>query len=167
MDKIIRGRVWKFGDNIDTDGLAPAEALHLPWGERKQKILPTRPGFVDDVQPGDIIVAGRNWGCGSSREQAAENMKNLGLAAIAAESFGRIFFRNAVAIALPAAACPGIASSFEEGERMELDLQAAKVRNLTRNIELDCVPYTRDMLEILAKGGMLNLLGEHLVRANA
>ncbi len=162
MDNIIKGKTWKFGDNIDTDVLAPFQAMNLPWEERKGKILHTRPGFIEQVKEGDIIVAGKNWGCGSSREQAAENMKNLGVSAVVAESFGRIFFRNSIAIALPAVVCPGITNAFEEGEELLLDLENAKVKNLARSTTLDAVAYTADMIAMIRKGGMMAVLQEKL-----
>lgn len=162
MTEKITGRVWKFGDNIDTDLLAPMATLQQSWEERKEQLLPNRPGFIDQVQKGDIIVAGKNWGCGSSREQAADNIKELGVAALVAESFGRIFFRNSIAIALPGVVCPGISKAFEEGDELELDLPAAKVTNLTQGKSLDCVPYTQDMLSIIEKGGILSLLKDRL-----
>jgi 3-isopropylmalate/(R)-2-methylmalate dehydratase small subunit len=158
----IKGSVWKFGDNIDTDVLAPMQTMSISWEERKGKILHTRPGFTDEVKAGDIIVAGKNWGCGSSREQAAENIKNLEIAAVVGESFGRIFFRNAIAIALPAVVCPGVSQAFDEGDELVLDLVAAKVKNVTKNIELDAVAYTGDMIAMIEKGGMMNVLKEKL-----
>ena len=162
MEKTIKGHVWLFGDNIDTDVLAPFQTLNLSWEERKSQILHTRPGFVDEIEPGDIIVAGKNWGCGSSREQAAENVKSLGIAAIVAESFGRIFFRNALAIALPAVVCSGISKAFKEGDTLELNLKSSKIKNIATNAELDCTPYTDDMLSMIEKGGILNVLKERL-----
>jgi len=158
----IEGRVWKFGDNVDTDVMAPWKTLNLGWEERRDSVLHTRPGFVNEVRPGDIVVAGRNWGCGSSREQAAENMKRLGVAAVVAESFGRIYFRNSIAIALPAVVCPGVHGAFEEGDRMELDLSTCLVRNVTRGLQLKGQPYTQEMLSIVEKGGLMNLLRERL-----
>jgi 3-isopropylmalate/(R)-2-methylmalate dehydratase small subunit len=162
METVIRGRVWKFGHNVDTDVMAPWSSLAQPWEERRRLIFPIRPEFVEQVQAGDIIVAGRNWGCGSSREHAPENLKALGIAAVVAESFGRIYFRNSVAIAFPNIACPGAYDAFDEGDEMELDLATARVRNLTRGVELQGQPYTLEMLSILEKGGLLNVLRERL-----
>jgi 3-isopropylmalate/(R)-2-methylmalate dehydratase small subunit len=114
------------------------------------------------VSPGDIIVAGRNWGCGSSREQAPENVKLLGVGAVIAESFGRIYFRNCVAIAFPNLVCSGIATACEEGDELEVDLGSGLVRNLTRGTELQGEGYTPEMLEIVEKGGLLKMLEERL-----
>lgn len=162
MDTLIRGRVWKFGHNVDTDVMAPWGSINQPWEERRKVILHIRPEFVEQMKPGDIIVAGRNWGCGSSREDAPENLKNLGVGAVVAESYGRIYFRNSIAIALPNIACPGVHDAFEEGDEMELDLKTALVRNLTRSRELNGQPYTSEMLNIVEKGGLLEVLKEHL-----
>ena len=162
VEKRIRGRVWKFGHNVDTDVMAPWKTLSQLWEERRSSVLHPRPEFVEQVQPGDIIVAGRNWGCGSSREQAAENLKLLGLGAVVAESFGRIYFRNCIAIAFPNVVCPGAWEAFEEGDELELELATAKVRNLTRSGELPGQPYTEGMLEIIEKGGLLKVLEERL-----
>ena len=158
----IKGRVWKFDHNVDTDVMAPWKSLGQPWEERRKVILHNRPGFSDQVKPGDIIVAGRNWGCGSSRENAPANLKELGLAAVVAESFGRIYFRNSIAIAFPNVACPGIHESFDEGDEMELDLKTATIRNLTRSTELQGQAYTDEMLEIIEKGGLMNVLKERM-----
>ncbi len=160
MDMIIKGRVWKFDHNVDTDVMAPWTSLGQPWEERRKVILHNRPGFSDQVKPGDFIVAGRNWGCGSSRENAPANLKELGLAAVVAESLGRIYFRNSVAIAFPNIACPGVHEAFEEGDEIELDLKTARVRNLTRPTEIQGQTYTEEMLNIIEKGGLMNVLKE-------
>lgn len=158
MKPTIRGRVWCFGDNVDTDVMAPWNSMGLEWEERRKTILHNRPGFIDEVQPGDIIVAGRNWGCGSSREQAPENLKRIGIGAIVAESFGRIYFRNCIAIAFPNVVCPGVSDAFEEGDELELDLKSARVRNVSKETGLQGQAYAPEMLEILEKGGLMEVL---------
>jgi 3-isopropylmalate/(R)-2-methylmalate dehydratase small subunit len=158
----IRGRAWKFGDDVDTDVMAPWSTMSDPWEHRRSSVLHIRPGFADQVQPGDLIVAGRNWGCGSSREHAPENLQLLGLGAVVAESFGRIYFRNCVAIAFPNLVCPGVAEACEEGDELEIDIESGKVRNLTRGTEIQGEAYTRDMLEIVEKGGLLKVLEERM-----
>ena len=142
--------------------MAPWNSIGLPWEERKKVILHNRAGFSDQVKPGDIIVAGRNWGCGSSRENAPENLKELGLAAVIAESFGRIYFRNSIAIAFPNIACQGIHKAFEEGDDSGTGSQNGKVRNLTRPKELQGQLYTAEMLHIIEKGGLMNVLKERI-----
>lgn len=158
MQTRIRGRVWKFGDDVDTDVMAPWSTLSAPWEERRGSVLHIRPRFADQVKAGDLIVAGRNWGCGSSREQAPENLQLLGIGAVIAESFGRIYFRNCIAIAFPNLVCPGIAAACQEGDELEVDVGSGRVRNLSRGSELQGEAYTRDMLEIVEKGGLLKVL---------
>jgi 3-isopropylmalate dehydratase small subunit len=160
----IRGRVWKFGDDVDTDVMAPWNTISAPWEERRGSVLHIRPGFADRVNPGDVIVAGRNWGCGSSREHAPENLQLLGIGAVVAESFGRIYFRNCIAIAFPNLVCPGVAVGCEEGDELEIDVESGGVRNLTRGTELQGEAYTREMLEIVEKGGLMKVLEERLGR---
>lgn len=162
MDSILRGRAWKFGDDVDTDAMAPWSTLLKPWDERRHSVLPIRPEFAAGVRPGDLIVAGHNWGCGSSREQAPENLRLLGVGAVVAESFGRIYFRNAVAMAFPHFVCPGIHEACEDADVVEVEIDTARVRILTRGRELQGRPYAPEMLRILRKGGVLRLLAERL-----
>ena len=129
----IRGKVWKFGDHVNTDAIVPGFTLELPWEEAKQHILHIHPRFVQEVKPGDVIVAGHNWGCGSSREQAPVSLKHLGIVCIVAESFGRIFFRNAIAVGLPCISCPEISAAFSEGDQIEANLETAIIKNVTKN----------------------------------
>ena len=159
--KKIQGRVWKFGDNINTDLISPGRYLAAPIDAVKEHVLESvRPHFAKEVRKGDILVAGKNFGCGSSRESAPRALKELGLAAVIAETFARIFFRNAVAIGLPVLPCPSVFKSFEEGDFLELDLEEARVRNLNRNITLQGNPLPQEMLEVLNKGGIPSLLKE-------
>ena len=162
MQTVLRGRVWKFGDNVDTDVMAPWNSISLPWDERRRFVLQNRPEFADKVQPGDIVVAGRNWGCGSSREHAPENLKLLGVAAVLAESYGRIYFRNSIAMAFPNLACPGVHAACEEGDEIEVDIVSGRVTNLTRGTELQAQTYTPAMLEIVEAGGLLEVLSKRL-----
>jgi 3-isopropylmalate dehydratase small subunit len=154
----VTGRVWVFGDDVDTDVMAPWNTLSLPWEERRHSVLQIRPEFADQVRPGDVVVAGRNWGCGSSREHAPENLKLLGVGGVVAESFGRIYFRNCVAIAFPNLACPGIRAACEDGDELEFDLRTGQVHNRTRDLRLRGRPHTEDMLKILEQGGLMGVL---------
>ena len=146
MTQLIRGRVWRFGDNVNTDVMAPWDTISQPWEEARRRVLHIRPEFAEQVQPGDVVVAGRNWGCGSSREQAPQYLKNMGIAAVVAESFGRIYFRSSIAIAFPNLACPGVSSAFEDGDEIEIELETAIIRNLSKGKELQGQPYTPEML---------------------
>ena len=159
---VIRGKVWKFGDNVNTDAMAPGFAFKAPWEELKKVILHIHPKFVREAKPGDVIVAGKNWGCGSSREQAPANLKRLGLGCVLAESFGRLYFRNCIALAFPSLVCPGVSDAFDEGDVLELELEGALVMNTTTGKTLQGEPLSPDMLAIIAKGGLIPTLKERL-----
>jgi len=157
--KNIKGRVWKFGNDINTDLISPGKYLDGTIEEIKGHVLEAvNPRFAKEVQKGDILVAGKNFGCGSSRESAPQALKALGIEAVVAESFARIFFRNAVAIGLAVLACPSVYQSFKEGETLELELEKALVKNLDRNISLKGSSLPREMLDVLNKGGIAPLL---------
>jgi len=157
----IRGRVWKVGDQINTDLITPGQYLTAPIEEVKKHVLEAvNPLLAKEVRQGDILVAGKNFGCGSSRESAPRALKALGISAVVAESFARIFFRNAVAIGLAVVPCPGVSQSLEDGEMLELDLESARVKNLNRKIQLQGNPLPKEMLDVLNKGGITPLLKE-------
>jgi 3-isopropylmalate/(R)-2-methylmalate dehydratase small subunit len=163
---VIRGRVWKVGDQINTDLITPGQYLTAPIEEAKKHVLEAvNPRFAKEARQGDILVAGKNFGCGSSRESAPRALKALGISAVVAESFARIFFRNAVAIGLAVVPCPGVFQSLEEGETVELELESARVKNLTREIQLQGKPLPQEMLEVLNKGGISPLLKEMFGKA--
>ena len=158
---LIRGKVWLFRDNVDTDVITPGVYVDVPMEEMKKHVLEAlNPRFPKEVKAGDIIVAGRNFGCGSSRETAPDAIKALGVGALVAESFARIFFRNAVSIGLPVLPCPGAAKAFGEGDEAEVDIFGAKVTNLSSNRILPGQPLAKDILDILSQGGTLSLLKE-------
>jgi len=160
MDK-IQGRVWKVGDQINTDLITPGQYLTAPLEEVRKHVLEAiNPRFAKEAREGDILVAGKNFGCGSSRESAPRALKALGISAVVAESFARIFFRNAVAIGLAVVPCPGVSRSFEEGETLELDLESAGAKNLNRKIQLQGKALPKEMLEVLKRGGITPLLKE-------
>ena len=158
MSLIIAGQVWKFGDHISTDYISPGFAKEYPWEKQKSYILHIHQAFSRGCQPGDVIVAGRNFGCGSSREGAPANLKQLGIGCIVAESFGRIFFRNCIANALPVMACKGISQLFDEGDRLELDFESSVVKNLTTGKALQGPTLTPELIAIVKAGGILATL---------
>jgi 3-isopropylmalate dehydratase small subunit len=161
--KLIRGRIWTFGDGIDTDVIIPARHLVLPLAEMKHKAMePLRPAFSAEVRPGDILVAGRNFGCGSSREQAVAVLRELGIAAIVADSFARIFFRNAINLGIPVVECPGLQASVREGETVEIDLRAGTVCVPDRNLRLASSRLPDFLLEIIDDGGLIPHLAAKL-----
>jgi 3-isopropylmalate/(R)-2-methylmalate dehydratase small subunit len=157
MAVVIKGKVWKAGDNISTDLLHPGFAHAGGWEETRKYILHIHPKFSKEVQPGDVLVAGRNFGCGSGRP-AASNLLRLGIGCIVAESFARLFFRNSIASALPVLPCPGVSALFEEGDELELNLDEGRVRNLTTGKELKAESLSKDMLDIIKAGGVRKML---------
>lgn len=152
----FEGRVWKFGNNVDTDVMTPGKYMNLPMDEMKKHVFePVNKRFADEVEEGDIIVAGENFGCGSSRETAPSAIKTSGIAAVVAESFARIFFRNSIAIGLPVAVCPGVADHYQTGDRIKVNMEEWKVTNKK---ELVLQPLPKFVKEILDKGGIMNTL---------
>lgn len=157
----IKGRVWCFPENMDTDLIVPGEYLDAPVKEIMRHAFESiRPDFPQNVAKGDIIVAGDNFGCGSSRENAASVLKELGVSCVLAESFGRIFFRNAIAIGLPALACNGISAIFKDGDTATVRVAEARVVNLSGGATAECEPLSKDMIRILEQGGILEYLKE-------
>jgi 3-isopropylmalate/(R)-2-methylmalate dehydratase small subunit len=153
------GRVWKFGDHIDTDVITSGKYLNLPMEELKAHVFEAIcPGFSEGIKPGDIIVAGRNFGCGSSRETAPAALKALGVGAVVAESFARIFYRNAIAIGLLAIACPGVGRLYSDGDEAEVRFADRKVINRVSGESLDFSPFPGEMLKVFECGGIEALL---------
>jgi 3-isopropylmalate/(R)-2-methylmalate dehydratase small subunit len=154
----FRARVWKFGDNINTDLILPAVAFYLTSEEQLRYVFhANRPGWVDEVKPGDILIGGRNFGMGSSRP-AARLLKNLGLACLVAPYINGLFFRNCVNFAFPAVECPGVDEAFEEGEVAEVDFESATVKNVTRGTTLTGKLMPPKLLALVKAGGIYPLL---------
>jgi 3-isopropylmalate/(R)-2-methylmalate dehydratase small subunit len=152
------GRVWKFGDNIDTDLMQPGHALVGNIEEEARYVFEAnRPGWVDLVHPGDVIVAGRNFGTGSSRP-ASRALRRAGVGAVLAESINGLFFRNCVNYALPALECKGVQALFEEGDVASFDLRSGEIRNTTREGSLHADPWPSELLDVLEAGGLVALL---------
>ncbi len=165
---VIRGRVWKFGDNIDTDVIIPFKykARTIDPKELAQHVMEgIDPDFSKKVKPGDIIVAGKNFGCGSSREQAPLAIKAAGIAAVVAESFARIFFRNAINIGLPVLEVKGIFEKTDSGDLLEIDLSQGMVKNLSKGLTFKAAPMPDMLMEILKEGGLVNYLKKHRARS--
>ena len=153
MEK-IRGKVWKFADNIDTDVIIPGRYLRiLNMDELASHVMEgIAPDFAKKVEKGDIIVADQNFGCGSSREQAPVALKHLGVSAIIAKSFARIFYRNAINIGLPVIVAE---INVTNGDILEIDLEKGTIINLTKNESFKIKPFKKFMLDILKKGGII------------
>ncbi len=122
---------------------------------------PVRPGFADDISPGDVIVAGEHFGSGSSRESAPIAIKESGIGAVVAESFARIFYRNSVNIGLPVISCPGVTEVVSEGDDVEVDLEANVLRDLTTGESIELEPISEDLQAIYDAGGLLAYYHEH------
>lgn len=170
MDKILRGRAWKFGDNVDTDVITPMDVyMSSVLGDANaQRIMKegafrnVRDEFYKVVKKGDIIVAGRNFGCGSHRESANVVLRLLGFSALVAKSISRIFWRNSIAIGFPSLQAPGVTRMVEEGDELEIDLRSWKLKNLSSGKEIPIQPYTELMQKILEGGGILKLLKQRV-----
>jgi 3-isopropylmalate/(R)-2-methylmalate dehydratase small subunit len=151
----ITGRVWKYGDDVNTDVIFPGKytySISDPKEMAKHALEDLDPSFVENVQPGDIIVAGKNWGCGSSREQAVTCLKEAGVGAIVARSFARIYFRNCINQALPIVVCNAVEGA-ESGQEITIDFSAGTVT--TPSGEYSFPPLASEVMEILNAGGLI------------
>ncbi len=158
-DLRIKAQIWVFGNDVDTDQIVPGQYLTSPVEEQSEHVFEAiSPGFTKQFKKGGALVAGSNFGCGSSRESAPEVLKHLGVSAVIAESFARIFFRNAIAIGLPVLVCPGITGQVRQGEEVEVDLDRATVTRVAEGKVLEGVPLNEIMLDSLRKGGIMKLL---------
>ncbi len=156
---MMQGRAWKFDHDVSTDLLSPGTYAVDPVEVRMIHTLESiSPGFASDVRTGDLVIAGRNFGCGSSRETAAENLKALGVACVVAESLSRLFMRNAVAIGLPVLICAGVHEAFADGDEVAVDLAAGTITSGDGDRRLQGEPLPPEMRDILAAGGILALL---------
>jgi 3-isopropylmalate/(R)-2-methylmalate dehydratase small subunit len=152
---MITGRTWMFGDNINTDLMMPGPALYLPKEERIRYIFQAnRPDWIELMRPGDIILAGQNFGVGSSRP-AALSLRDVEVACVIAESINGLFFRNAVSFGLPALECPGITKAFSEGDIAEVDLASAIVRNASSGRSVTGISVPEDLVALMLEGGIL------------
>lgn len=159
---MITGRAWVFGDNINTDLIAPARLLKRPVAEFSRHCMePVLPNFAGEVKPGDVVVAGVNFGCGSSREQAPEALKYLGVAALIAKSFARTFYRNAMNLGLPAVVCKE-AGSIAQGARLRISLEKGVVEDLDSGKTFRCESVPPHLMAMLNDGGLLGHLEKRL-----
>jgi len=152
-------RIWKFGDNVDTDQIIPAE--YLTTGDAKKlaahAFAKVRPEFSKEVKQGDVIVAGENFGCGSSREHAPRALLGAGIRCVIAKSFARIFFRNAINIGLHLIEAD-IYDRVEEGDEIAIQFEEGIIKNLTKNEEYQFKPLPEFMQRLLKSGGLINYI---------
>ncbi len=154
---IITGRVWKFGDNIDTDRIAPGQyGTETAQVQAQHCLEGADPDFTRKAKPGDIIVAGRNFGCGSSRERAPQCIKDFGISAILASSYSRIFTRSAINIGLPILECADAAERINEGDTVEIDLDSGVIRDLTNGEVLTASQFPPFLQSLIRAGGLVN-----------
>ena len=157
----MKGKVWKFGDDIDTDIIIPGRYLVVTDPDKLAKhcMEGLDPDFYKKVNKGDFIVAGKNFGCGSSREHAPIALKGVGIGAVIAESFARIFYRNATNVGIPLLEAPGISKALEQGEEIEVDMENGFIISESgEKYEFKKLPLF--MLDILEKGGLIEYLKE-------
>jgi 3-isopropylmalate/(R)-2-methylmalate dehydratase small subunit len=154
---MLKGKVHKYRANIDTDAIIPARCLNLsePADLAEHCMEDIDAEFISRVQPGDIIVAGTNFGCGSSREHAPIAIQASGISCVIASSFARIFFRNAINTGLPLLESQEAVAGTEDGDELEVDLTGGRINNLTRGTEFTSKPYPDFMAELIAAGGLI------------
>lgn len=156
----MKGKCWKFGDNINTDEIIPARYLNTTDIKELAAhcMEDADPNFVKNARAGDVIVAGENFGCGSSREHAPLAIKAAGISCVIAKSFARIFFRNAINIGLPIFECPDAAEQIREGDEIEVDLTISEVCDHTSKKRFRFEPFPMEMQEIIQAGGLMNFV---------
>ncbi len=157
MKKIFTGKGWKYGDNINTDVIFPGKYTYQkmePEEMAKHAMEDLDPEFIKKVGEGDILIAGKNFGMGSSREQAAVAIKYAGISVIIAKSFSRIYFRNAINAGMPAIKSPEAVDAINNGEKVTVDMENGKI--ITGKGEFTFSPYPKTVMDILNKGGLIN-----------
>lgn len=154
------GKVFKFGSNVDTDVIIPARYLNVPDPAELAKhcMEDIDKEFVDKVSEGDIIVADKNFGCGSSREHAPIAIKAAGVSCVIADTFARIFYRNAINIGLPIIECPEAAKEIEDGDKVEVDFDSGMIYNRTKGTEYQGQAFPEFMQKIISNGGLINYI---------
>jgi len=154
----VNGTIFKYGDNVDTDVIIPARYLNssLPADLAAHCMEDIDADFAKNVKHGDIIVAERNFGCGSSREHAPIAIKASGVSCVIAESFARIFYRNSINIGLPILECAEAAKAIRAGDNVEVDFETGTINNLTNNETYQALPFPKFIREIIQTGGLIN-----------
>ena len=160
--KQAHGTVLKYGDNVDTDVIIPARYLNSFDAKElaSHAMVDIDPTFTKRVKPGDIMVARKNFGCGSSREHAPLALKTAGISCIIADSFARIFYRNAINIGLSILECPEAAEAINEGDEVKVDFDSGIITDVTTNQTFQAVPFPPFMQELIAQGGLVNYVNQ-------
>ncbi len=154
------GKTWKYGDNVDTDVIIPARYLNTPDAKELAKhcMEDIDTSFASKVQEGEIMIAGKNFGCGSSREHAPLAIKTCGIACVIAASFARIFYRNALNIALPILECPEAAEAIKAGDEVEVDFDTGKIIDKTSGATFEAEPFPPFMQDLIKAGGLASYM---------
>jgi 3-isopropylmalate/(R)-2-methylmalate dehydratase small subunit len=158
----LKGQAWKYGDDIDTDVIIPARYLNTsdPSELAKHCLEDLDGEFVDKMKEGDVIVAGKNFGCGSSREHAPLAIKAAGVSCVIAESFARIFYRNSINIGLPILESVEAVEAIDEGDQIEIDVNSGEIKNLTKDEVYQAEPFPEFMQEIIESGGLIKYVAK-------
>ena len=158
-EKLLKGKVWKYGDNVDTDVILPGRWCHLTKADdiKTHCFEDLDPGFPEKVKLGDVVIAGENFGCGSSREIAPLAIKSVGVSLVIAKSFARIFYRNCINIGLAIMVAPDAAEAIEHGDTVEADLGAGTI-TIPSKKTFHSVPFPPFVQEIFDKGGLVEYL---------
>ena len=153
----VKGNAFKYGDNVDTDVIIPARYLNSSKAEELAAhcMEDIDKNFVKEVKKGDILAANKNFGCGSSREHAPLCLKTAGVSCVIAETFARIFYRNAINIGLPIIECPEAAKAIEAGDEVEIDFDSGKIYDRTKGMEFQGQPFPEFMQKLIAAGGLV------------
>jgi 3-isopropylmalate/(R)-2-methylmalate dehydratase small subunit len=155
--EVIEGRVWTLPDDVDTDQIISGKYLTVidPNELKKHVFEIALPEFAANAHPGDIVVAGINMGCGSSREHAPQALKAIGVGAVIADSFARIYFRNSINVGIPTVEAPGVRKIFEKGDTARIEMRAGRIRNLRTGASVEFPPLPAHLLELLEAGGLV------------
>lgn len=158
----VQGKAIKYGNNVDTDVIIPARYLNTtdPAELASHCMEDLDTTFAERMQKGDIIVAGSNFGCGSSREHAPIAIKASGISCVIAQTFARIFYRNAINIGLPIIECPEAAADISEGDKLEIDFDTGVINNRTKGVSYKGVPFPEFMQKIIAADGLIGYIGQ-------
>ena len=162
MSETFTGKVWVLGDDIDTDIIIPTEYLALKTVQdmAPYAFSPLRPELASQIKPGDMIVAGKNFGCGSSREHAPLVIKVSGISCVIAETFARIFYRNAINIGLPIIECPEAAKDIRDGDEVEVDFDSGIIYNRTSGKQYQGQAFPEFMQKIIKAEGLINYINQ-------